>query len=208
MRTGNVLVLYESILYWRYGMTEHRSIRRDIAAMAGGLAVGILGSRLMVPMFAAANGAMRARLGEDSFELLIQDHRHIISILDEMERGPGDALVRRARLFLTLKRTLAKHALAEEDVVYPLLHQDVHDVKESKHLYDEHADMKIALFELERMLKSKADWTTRVRSLRELVQKHIRQEEDVEFPKLRRMMSESKSRKLSGLIHREEALVL
>jgi iron-sulfur cluster repair protein YtfE (RIC family) len=189
-------------------MTGNRSIHRDIAAMAGGLAVGILGSRLMAPMFAAANGAMRARLGEDSFELLIQDHRHIISTLEEMERAPGDSLARRARLFLTLKRTLAKHALAEEDVVYPLLHQEVHDVKESKRLYNDHADAKIALFELERLLKNKADWTVQVRSLRELLQKHIREEEDVEFPKLRRMLSERKSRRLSGLIHREEALVL
>jgi len=189
-------------------MTGNGWIHGDIAAMAGGLAVGILGSRLMAPMFAAANGALRAKLGEDAFELLIQDHRQIISTLDEMERTPGDSMARRARLFLTLKRTLAKHALAEEDVVYPLLHQDVHDVKESKRLYNDHADMKIGLFELERSLKSKADWTAQVRSLRDSLHKHIREEEDVEFPKIRRMLSEHRSRRLSGMIHREEALVL
>ena len=37
-----------------------------------------------------------------------------------------------------LKRKLAKHAMAEEDVVYPIVHNQTAETTESKHLYDEH----------------------------------------------------------------------
>jgi hemerythrin superfamily protein len=182
--------------------------KRDAATIAGGLAVGIIGSRLLAPVFATASGSVRARMGRDPFERLIDDHRYILSVLEEMENTPADSTVLRAKQFLMLKRTLAKHALAEEDVVYPLLHEDLHAEDESNHLYREHADMKVHLFELERLLKNGEDWSARSRQLRNLIQDHARQEEEVEFPRLREALNEKRTRKLSRQIHREEALIL
>ncbi len=121
---------------------------------------------------------------------------------------PAESTVKRASLFLALKRKLGKHALAEEDVVYPLLHNEGQDAEASKELYDEHADMKILLFELEELLKSGADWSTQVRSLRDLIQEHVNEEEQVVFPKLRQIFDQSQSSKVSGQIRREEALIL
>lgn len=187
---------------------QSRISSRDIAAIAGGLAVGIIGSRLMMPVLAAGSGSVRGRLGQDPFERLIQDHRSISATLRKMEEAAHASTATRARLFLTLKRTLAKHAMAEEDVVYPILSDQGHSREDAKHLYDEHADMKIHLYELENMLKSGTDWTHRVRSLRTLIEGHIREEEDIQFPKLRDALGSRKVRQLSGQIHREEALVL
>ncbi len=107
---------------------------------------------------------------------------------------------------MALKRKLAKHALAEEDVVYPMLHDDAHEEDESKHLYGEHADMKIFLFELEAMLKSGEDWTERVRSLRHLIKEHADEEEQKVFPRLRQTVGENKLPDVK--IRREEALIL
>jgi iron-sulfur cluster repair protein YtfE (RIC family) len=182
--------------------------KRDMAAIAGGLAVGVIGSRLLAPMMATASGSMRARFGQDPFKQLIEDHRYILSLLNEMEQTHADATTLRAKLFLALKRTLAKHALAEEDIVYPMLHGDVHAVEESRHLYDEHAEIKIHLFELERLLKEKIDWRQRVRELRNLIEAHARQEEEIEFPKLRQILSRRGNTTLSGQIRREESLLL
>ena len=56
-----------------------------------------------------------------------------------------DERAKRARLFLKLKRTLAKHATAEEDVVYPLLTGPGEREDAARALYDDHAEMKIAL---------------------------------------------------------------
>lgn len=189
-------------------MSGNRSAGRDFAVLLGGVAAGIVGSRLLPPLLAAATGAGRARRGHDPFELLIADHRMLLSTLDQMLEAPTESVARRASLYLALKRKLGKHALAEEDVVYPLLHNDGQDTEASKELYDEHADMKILLFELEELLKTGGDWSAQVRSLRDLIQEHVNEEEQVVFPKLRKIFDENRAAKVSGQISREEALIL
>jgi hemerythrin superfamily protein len=107
-----------------------------------------------------------------------------------------------------LKRKLAKHAMAEEDIVYPELHAQPDQADRSKRLYDQHADMKIRLFQLEELVKSGGNWSEQVRSLRDLVQRHADEEEQNVFPQLRSAMTENRMPKVSGQIHREEAMVL
>ncbi len=132
----------------------------------------------------------------------------LLATLDQMLAAPADSVAKRASLFLALKRKLAKHALAEEDVVYPLLHNQGQDADASKELYDEHADMKILLFELEELLKSGEDWSRQVRTLRDLIQEHVNEEEQVVFPKLKQIFDENRTAKISSQISREEALIL
>lgn len=187
-------------------MRTHQSTGRDVAMLIGGVAAGVVGSRLLPPLVAAASGRMRS--SENPFERLIRDHREIMSILDEMVAAPADARANRVRLFLMLKRKLAKHALAEEDIVYPILHSEGQTTEQSKHLYAEHAEMKIALFRLEELLKSGADWSEPVRSLQSLVRRHIEEEEREVFPRLRDSLSQERRPRISGQIRREEALIL
>jgi iron-sulfur cluster repair protein YtfE (RIC family) len=187
---------------------RNRSVGQDIAAVVCGVALGTLGSRLLPPLMASATGSVRARFGEDPFERLKQDHRALLAILERMLRVPANAVSRRGTLFLSLKRTLGKHALAEEDVVYPLLHGEARAADAAKQLYSEHADMKILLYELESALKTTTGWEERVSALRDLMGRHIREEEDVEFPKLKALLDGRQGRILSGQIHREEALIL
>jgi iron-sulfur cluster repair protein YtfE (RIC family) len=184
---------------------RERSKARGLAAMAGGLAVGMMTSRLLPPLLASAAGSMQVRLGRDPFQRLVRDHRQIQSLVDRMVGASEDSVARRTALFLSLKRALGKHALAEEDVVYPLLHGAAAGA--AKQLYGEHADMKIHLFELEMALKRDAGWTGRVQALQELIGRHIREEEEVQFPKLQATMDQQQRRSLSAQIHREEALL-
>lgn len=186
-------------------MRARRSSGREFAALIGGVAVGVAGSTLLPPILAMVSGRMRG--GADPFALLIQDHRRILSILDRMQFAPGGGTLRRAGLFLMLKRKLAKHAMAEEDVVYPELHAQQDQADRSMHLYDEHAEMKIRLFQLEELVRSGGDWREQVRSLRELVQRHADEEEQNIFPRLRNAMTENRRPRISGQIHREEAMV-
>jgi hypothetical protein len=44
--------------------------------------------------------------------------------------------------------------------------------------------------------------------LRTLIRDHVRQEEEVEFPRLRAALDDAAARELAGKIQREEALVL
>jgi hemerythrin superfamily protein len=187
-------------------MQNGRTIPRELTYVVGGLALGLIVNK-MIPLFASASGSLRSRAGEDPFRKLIDDHRVIRATLEEMEHAGDRSALYRGKLFLTLKTVLGKHAMAEEDVVYPLLHDEADAVDETKDLYEEHADIKIHLFELENLLKSNADWTPVVRSLRQIVEGHIDQEERVEFPRLRQILDEQDTRRLAGQIRREEALV-
>jgi hemerythrin superfamily protein len=163
---------------------------------------------MLPPLIASAAAAGKARRGGDPFALLIADHREISGLLDDMASQGPDSTARRSASFLMLKRKLAKHAMAEEDVVYPILHNQGQDGPESKHLYDEHADMKILLFELEQCLMSGDDWSGQVHKLRDLIMHHVEEEERDVFPRLRQMLDEKRTTKMSGQISREEALVL
>lgn len=181
---------------------------RGLAAFAGGAAAAVLVSRVLPPLLAQATGAARASAGRDPFAGLEHDHRVILSLLTEMVESPPDAVVRRTQLLLRLKRRLAAHALAEEDVVYPLLHDDAHAEDDAHQLYGEHAEMKMRLAALERMAKDDPDWTGIARGLKDLIASHARQEEEVDFPRVRAVLDGRGNARLSGAVSREKALIL
>jgi len=187
--------------------TEKRT-GRGLMMLLGGIGAGVVGSRLLPPLMANMMGSKRVRAGGDAFAMLIDDHRQIRSFLDDMMDSPADSTLRRSRLFLMLKRKLAKHAMAEEDVVYPIVNSHSGENDKPKHLYDEHADMKILLYELEGKLKNREDWSSTVRQLRHLILRHVDEEEHSIFPQLRLQLSQEGLPKVSGQIAREEALIV
>ncbi len=189
-------------------MKRQNETGRFLAILLGGIAGGIVGGRLLPPIYAALTAAGRARAGGDPFAALIDDHRKILRILDDMMAAPVSSKLNRARLFLSLKRKLAKHAMAEEDVVYPIVRNDSANGDQRKHLYDEHADMKILLHEIESQLMSGDEWSSAVAPLRELVHAHAEEEETVVFPELRRRLEQSALSRVASQISREEAVVI
>lgn len=176
-----------------------------LAAFAGGAVVAVIASRVLPPLLAQAAGSAS---GRDPFRALADDHRHIMALLNEMEQTHPSATFRRTQLLLRLKRRLAAHAMAEEDVVYPLLHDRAHEEGDTRRLYGEHADMKMHLFALEQMPKDDPAWLGRVTELKMLIAEHVHQEEEVDFPKLRDALSRRATARLSGSVRREKALLL
>jgi hemerythrin superfamily protein len=181
---------------------------RGVAAFAGGAAAAFVASRMLPPFLAQAAGTARAAAGRDPFDMLAHDHRIILGLLEDMERSPDNATFTRMQKLLQLKRRLSAHALAEEDVIYPLLHDAAGAVTDVRHLYSEHAEMKIHLHALEQMPKNDPDWARRAGELRALILSHVRQEEEIDFPKLRAALSERETRRMTGNMQREKALLL
>src|SRR4051794_40562803 len=118
----------------------------NAAALTGGIALGVLGSRLLPPVLAQASGTARAKLGRDPFRKLEDDHRLIEATLQDMAAATEESAAQRTKLFLLFKRKLGKHALAEEDAVYPALFETAGAEDKARELYDEHAQMKIHLY--------------------------------------------------------------
>src|SRR5689334_13404794 len=69
------------------GTHDDRNYWWNAAAVAGGLALGVIGSRLLPPFVATANGPMRVKLGQDAFRKLENDHR----LIQATPRGMADA---------------------------------------------------------------------------------------------------------------------
>lgn len=181
---------------------------QGMAAFAGGAVLAVIASRVLPPLVAQLAGSARASAGRDPFDALAHDHRHILALVSEMVQTPIDAVGRRTQLLLRLKRRLSAHAVAEEDVVYPMLHDHAHEVDDTKRLYGEHAEIKMHLFTLEQTPKDDPHWLAVAHDLKQVLTEHIRQEEMVDFPKLRQSLEREEIVALSGNVAREKALLL
>lgn len=170
--------------------------------------IALVGARLLPPLVAQAHGKARMRRGGDPLETLIDDHRAIMAHLDAMVESGDQEMFSRAQHLLRLKRRLGAHAMAEEDIVYPALQEQPALDADSAQLYQQHAEMKVLLYKLEQTPKNDEQWHVHATALRTLIEGHIRQEEDVDFPKLRAALDDATSSELASKIEREKALVL
>lgn len=176
--------------------------------LGAGLGGGLLLGRFLPLLVANASGLTQGAVGGDPFAGLIEEHRTLLSLLEKMEDLPASDWAKRKALFLFFKRTLGKHAMAEEDLIYPLLKTQAERHEATQKLYREHASMKIHLFELEQAIHQDEDWRDAVRALRSEIEPHAREEEETEFPRLREMLDQEKTTELSRKIRQEQALVV
>jgi hypothetical protein len=176
-----------------------------LASFASGALAGILASRLLPPLLGQVRGAVQASAGADPFVQFVRDHRHFEDLLARMQVASGRAS--RMQLLLRLKRGLAAHAMAEEDVVYPLLHE-LGDPQRVERLYVEHGDIKRHLYALERIVADPKGWAEEARALHAIIAAHASDEEMREFPLLRQALDRQTMTRVSGDVRRERALVL
>lgn len=181
---------------------------RNMMLFGAGAMVMMAASRMASPMAGRALGSMRAMAGTDPFDALAQDHRKVLALMEAVEATDESATHRRTAMLLQIKRMLTAHALAEEDIIYPMLHDDAQRKDQALKMYREHADMKVKLFELEHKAKNDPSWIGDMRALRRMVETHAREEEEVEFPKLRAALDDAQKASLLGQVHREKAMLV
>lgn len=181
---------------------------RDALTFGAGAMIMLAASRLVPPVAGRALGSIRAMAGTDPFEALAQDHQKALALFGRIEATEDSAIARRNSMLMQLKRMLTAHALAEEDIVYPMLHDDAHRRDQAKKLYREHAEVKVRLFELEHKAKDDPTWIEDLRALHRMVRDHAQEEETIEFPKLRAALDEGRCTTLLGEVQREKSMLL
>lgn len=180
-----------------------------LAAFAGGALAGFLASRVAPPVVAQAAGAALGAAGSDPFAALARDHQAFRFLLDDMADAADRSAFTRSQLLFRLKRRLAAHAMAEEDVVYPLLREREEESDQSAmQLYEDHAQIKILLHRLEQAVNEPEAWRSHALALKTLLDNHARAEEEVEFPRLRAALDGKGMTQLSAHVRREKALLL
>ncbi len=166
-------------------------------AAAGGLALGVLAmlgrkAAVQAPTALAGNW-------DDALKL---EHAATRKVFDAIEATDERATVKRNLLLSHLKHALMKHAIEEENVIYPAL-RDAGQVDAADQLNKEHGYVKQYLYALENTPTASPDWIATVRRFRADIEAHMREEEDDLFPMLRATLSEEKNKALTLAMNKE-----
>ncbi len=167
-----------------------------LAAVAGA-AVGLaanFGRKLVVQGIASRAG--------DWDEVLHQEHELVLALFEQIEATTGDQARTRLHLLGKLKAALAKHAMQEENAIYPALRES-NNAHDADALNGEHGYVKTFLYELEHSNPASPDWLAKVRTFRAMLEEHIRMEEDEVFPALKAALDEAGNARLGAAMLKE-----
>ena len=168
-----------------------------VGAAVAGAAVGLaanMGRKLFVQMTSGATG--------DWVEALTTEHEMTLAIFDKIEATSDDQTMMRSHLLAKLKYALTKHALEEENVVYPALRQ-ASLTEEADELNSEHGYIKTYVYELENMPNDSPEWLARVRDFRSMIEEHMEEEEHDIFPRFRSRLSDEQNAKITSMMNKE-----
>lgn len=166
-------------------------------AAAGGAALGLLallGRKAAVQAPTALAGNWDAALAAE--------HAAVRKVFDTLEATDEKATGRRNMLLSHLKHALTKHAIEEENVIYPAL-REAGQREAADALNTEHGYVKQYLYELENTPTVSPEWIAKLRRFRTDIEKHMREEEEDLFPMLRAELSEEKNKALTVAMSKE-----
>lgn len=142
---------------------------------------------------------------DDVVALLMRQHEQIRSLFSEMEQVPG---TERQAAFDRLRRYLAVHETAEEEVVHPTARHA--DGAAAEQMVDarlsEENEAKQMLERLEALQMDDPQFAVQFHALKTSVTEHAEHEEREEFPRLREHTSAEQSRRMATAVKAAEAL--
>ncbi|WP_228892448.1 hemerythrin domain-containing protein [Pseudoduganella aquatica] len=123
----------------------------------------------------------------DAISLLVEDHEHVKDMFEQFESMTDRAVVGKKKLADEICAELTKHTTVEEEIFYPAVRGAG---KEFADMIDEavveHASAKQLIAEIEAMNPGDDLYDAKVKVLSELIEHHVREEEDELFPKVRK----------------------
>jgi len=166
-------------------------------AVAGGAALGVLA---MIGRKAAVQAP--TALAGNWDEALKLEHAATRKVFDAMEATDETNTTKRGMLLAHLKHALMKHAIEEENVIYPAL-REAGQVEAADELNQEHGYVKQYLYELENIPNASPAWIAKLREFRADIEDHMREEEEDLFPQLVAQLSDEKNKALTLTMNKE-----
>jgi hemerythrin-like domain-containing protein len=133
---------------------------------------------------------------------LAAEHKATLKIFDAIEATSDKSSGKRSFLLMQLKHALAKHALQEENAVYAAM-RDHDQTDDADHLNHDHGYVKQYLYDLTMLPKDSAAWLPKVREFRAMIEKHMDEEENEVFPRMRAKLSEEENAALTHAMNKE-----
>jgi hemerythrin superfamily protein len=132
----------------------------------------------------------------DVYQVLMQDHRRVERLFDEIENTNDRKVERRAQLFATLRNELEEHSIVEEKIFYPWIEKLPGTKELVEQSLEDHTGFEAVLQEIFQMRTKKDDWLEKISELKDMVQQHMHHEENKMFPAARKALDENRAQEL------------
>lgn len=172
-----------------------------LGRMVAGAALGLVaGLALPRARKLAMQGSTLA--AGDWLDALKAEHRLIEKQFRKLLETNEENMIKRELLLTRIAYALNKHAIEEENVIYPALSEGGF-AEHARRLAEEHLQIKTFIYDLRRISSKDPQWIVKAREFWDLVQHHVREEEDEVFPAFRDTLSREESRKLTVMLNWE-----
>lgn len=139
----------------------------------------------------------------NAITMLKSDHATVKRLLRELNETTERAVKARERLVSQIEQELKTHAQLEEEIFYPAFKVVAEGTKAEEMFYEaaeEHHVVDMVLPALKSANPKSPEYGAKVKVLKELIEHHIREEEDEMFAKARQLFDDAHLRELGDLM--------
>ena len=123
----------------------------------------------------------------NAIEMLLDDHRKVKKLLDELDQTTERGVKTREELFTRIKDELTVHEIIEEEIFYPALKQHPKAKDIVLEGYEEHHVVDVLMGELTSLPYDDETWGAKFTVMKENVEHHVEEEEGDMFIKARQV---------------------
>ncbi|MCR5873632.1 hemerythrin domain-containing protein [Phenylobacterium sp. J426] len=173
----------------------------NLGRLATGAALGfVAGLALPHARKAVAQGPSLA--AGDWVDALKAEHRLVEKTFEALLQTTADEPMKRQMLLTKIAYALTKHAVEEENVIYPAMMENGRE-EQARHLVEDHGDVKTFIYDLRRMPTDDPRWIDTARQFFAQLQEHVREEEDDIFPTFREALPQEENARLTRMMNWE-----
>lgn len=144
---------------------------------------------------------------KEFFQELIKDHNEVKEILEKLKSGSKTAEKTREKLFVQLKEELVPHLRAEDATFYPALMATKNGKQHALEAKEEHELTVMVCRQLEEIPVKEDVWAAKLKVLKDLVEHHIKEEEQEIFQIAQQEIQEDKFRQILQNFQQEKEKV-
>lgn len=142
------------------------------------------------------------------YNLLKEDHDRVAELFEQLEERTQQAVKTREQTFATLKSELEAHSEAEQNVFYSALKEYDETRERVLESIQEHDQVNRRLTELGGMIKDTEEWMVELNALKEMIERHVQEEEDELFDLARQVLSSHQADALGSRFEQEKEKLL
>jgi hemerythrin superfamily protein len=173
----------------------------SLGRLATGAAIGLVAG-LAIPHARKAVMQGPSMLAGDWVDALKAEHKLVQKAFEALLQTTDAEMARREMLLTKIAYALTKHAIEEENVIYPALAENGFS-EQAQHLVADHGEVKTFIYDLRRISSTDPQWLGQARELWTRLQAHMREEEDEIFPTFRASLPADENARLTKMMNWE-----